>query len=106
MPSALGVALLIGVVAFRAGDAPPDPAAALERAMARAETSLRAGRLEAAEAEYQPYLTAGTAGVTVQAFLTQRGGGVVKAAGRTVTLDPATSVGNESWGKAGKIWVH
>src|SRR5438309_290075 len=59
MPSALGIALLIGVVAFRAGDAPPDPAAALERAMARAETSLRAGRLEAAEAEYHAALREG-----------------------------------------------
>ena len=61
---------------------------------------------DAAEAEYQPYLAGGTGSVTGQAFLTQRGGGVVKAAGRTVTLDPATSVGNEWWGKAGKIWVH
>lgn len=57
------------------------------------------------EAEYQPYLAGGTGSVTGQAFLTQRGGGVVKAAGRTVTLDPATSIGNEWWGKAGKVWV-
>jgi hypothetical protein len=60
---------------------------------------------DAAEAEYQPYLGGGTGTVTGQAFLTQRGGGVVKAAGRGVTLDPATSVGNEWWGKAGKFWV-
>ena len=49
--------------------------------------------------EYQPYLAAGNATITGQAFLTQRGGDVVKAAGRTVTLDPATSVGNEWWEK-------
>jgi hypothetical protein len=58
------------------------------------------------EAEYQAYTAEGAASITGQAFLTQRGGGVVKAAGRTVTLDPATSVGNEWWGKAGKIWVN
>jgi hypothetical protein len=61
---------------------------------------------DAAEAEYQPYLAGGTGAVTGQAFLTQRGGGVVRAAGREVTLDPATSVGNEWWGKAGKFWAH
>ena len=61
---------------------------------------------DVSEAEYQPFLKDGTGTLTGQAFLTQRGGGVVKAAGRTVTLDPATSVGNEWWGKAGKIWMH
>ena len=61
---------------------------------------------DSTEAEYMHYFTQGTATLTGQAFLTQRGGGVVKAAGRTVTLDPATSVGNEWWGKAGKVWVH
>src|SRR4051812_19516625 len=60
---------------------------------------------DAAEAEYQIYLAGGTGSVTGQAFLTQRNGGVVKAAGREVTLDPATSVGNEWWTKAGKFWV-
>jgi hypothetical protein len=60
---------------------------------------------DAAEAEYQPYLAGGTGVISGQAFLTQRGGGVVKAAGREVTLDPATSVGNEWWAKAGKFWV-
>lgn len=58
------------------------------------------------EAEYAPYLVPGDGELTGQAFLTQRGGGVVKAAGRTVTLDPATSIGNEWWGKAGKLWAH
>ena len=61
---------------------------------------------DTAEAEYQPYSAGGTGSIIGQAFLIQRGGGVVKAAGRTVTLDPATTVGNEWWGKAGKIWVH
>jgi len=58
------------------------------------------------EAEYVPYFSGGTGSVIGQAFLTQAGGGVVKAAGRTVTLDPATTVGNEWWAKAGKFWVH
>ncbi|MDB6032201.1 MAG: putative lipoprotein [Verrucomicrobiales bacterium] len=61
---------------------------------------------DAAEAEYRPYLAGGKGSLTGQAFLVQRGGGVVKAAGRNVTLDPATSVGNEWWGKAGKVWAH
>jgi hypothetical protein len=61
---------------------------------------------DAADAEYAPYLKAGTSTLAGQAFLTQKGGGVVKAAGRTVTLDPATSVGNEWWTKAGKMYVH
>ncbi len=59
-----------------------------------------------AEAEYEPYLKAGTATITGQAFKTKRDGGVVKAAGRTITLDPATSVGTEWWKKAGRMWVH
>jgi len=58
------------------------------------------------EAEYQPYLVAGAGTLTGQAFLSQRGGGVVKAAGQNVVLDPATTLGNEWWGKAGKKWVH
>jgi hypothetical protein len=61
---------------------------------------------EVSEAEYDPYVKTGTGTITGQAFLTQRDGGVVKAAGRNVTLDPATSVGKEWWGKAGKVWVH
>ena len=59
----------------------------------------------ATEAEYQPYLVQGTAVISGQAFLTQRGGGVVKAAGKSVTLDPATSIGNEWWEKAGRVWI-
>ena len=56
------------------------------------------------EMEYQPYLEVGNATIMGQAFLTQRGGGVVKAAGRTVTLDPATSLGKEWWQKVGGNW--
>lgn len=52
------------------------------------------------EEQYMPYLEQGTANLTGQAFLLQRGGGVVKAAGRTVTLDPATATGIEWWSKS------
>lgn len=58
------------------------------------------------ETEYEPYLKSGTGSIIGQAFLTQAGGNVVKAAGRTVTLDPATSVGVEWWNKSGKYWAH
>ena len=58
------------------------------------------------EAEYGAYTSKGAASVIGQAFLSQRGGGVVKAAGQTITLDPATTIGNEWWGKAGKVWAH
>lgn len=57
------------------------------------------------EDEYKPYLVDGDASIIGQAFLTQQSGGVVKAAGRTVTLDPATTVGNEWWTKAGVMYV-
>lgn len=60
----------------------------------------------ATEAEYAPYRKEGTGTLKGQAFLTQNGGGVVKGAGRTVTLDPATSTGIDWWEKAGKHWLH
>ena len=60
---------------------------------------------EAKEAEYQAYLKVGTGTVTGQALLANRLGAEVKAAGRTITLDPATSVGTEWWDKAGRIWA-
>jgi len=63
-------------------------------------------QFNAVEAEYSPYLKAGTATLSGRAFLTQPGRGVVKASGRDVTLDPATSVGNEWWSKTGKVWAH
>ncbi len=56
------------------------------------------------ESEYKPYMRTGTGSVTGQAFFVQRGGVVVMAAGRTITLDPATSTGKEWWAKAGKNW--
>lgn len=58
------------------------------------------------EAEYEQYLGKGTCQVSGQAFLRQRGGGVVTAAGSIVTLDPATSTAIEWWKKAGTIFVH
>ena len=61
---------------------------------------------DAAEAQYRPYLAGGKCSLTGQAFLVQSGGDTVKAAGRTVTLDPATSVGNEWWTKVGRSWEH
>ena len=60
--------------------------------------------LSSTENEYDIYLKPGTAAIHGQAFLTQKGGGVVRAAGNTVTLDPATTIGNEWWLKAGKSW--
>jgi len=60
---------------------------------------------ESAEVEYQRYHPTGTGSVHGQAFLTKAGGAVVTAAGRTVTLDPATTIGDEWWNKAGKVWV-
>jgi hypothetical protein len=56
------------------------------------------------EREYEPFFASGTATLRGQAFLTQIGGGVVVAAGQTVQLDPATTIGNEWWGKAGHTW--
>lgn len=57
------------------------------------------------EAEYKTYLAEGDANISGQAFMTTQGGSVIKAAGRNVTLDPATSTGNEWWGKAGKKYI-
>ena len=59
-----------------------------------------------AEAEYAPYLGAGTAEIAGQAFLSQKGGGTIKAAGRTVTLDPVTEVSLKWWYQAGKVWAY
>lgn len=57
------------------------------------------------EKEYAPYIAGGSGSIEGQAFLVQNGGGVVRAAGRTVTLDPVTTIGNEWWQKAGKVWA-
>lgn len=60
----------------------------------------------AQEQEYEPYLKGGTNMLTGQAFMVQRGGAVVYAAGRQVTLNPATSIGDEWWEKAGRTWTY
>lgn len=54
---------------------------------------------EVFEAEYAPYLAGGTGAVSGQAYMTQQGGARITAAGKKVTLDPATTVGNEWWGR-------
>ncbi len=51
----------------------------------------------AQEAEYKPYVKQGTSRLSGQAFSVQAGGGVVPAAGRTITLVPATSIGKRWW---------
>src|SRR4051812_2922499 len=61
---------------------------------------------KASEAEYQPYLRVGTGALVGQASMVNRVGAVVKASGRIVFLDPATTVGQEWWNEAGKIWAH
>lgn len=58
------------------------------------------------EAEYIHYMKKGTGSLSGQAFLTQNGGGVVKAAGRTVTLDPLTTTGINWWNEAGKYYYN
>ncbi len=57
------------------------------------------------EKEYQPYFEKGKETLSGQAFMVQMGGNAVKAAGMEVTLDPATSIGNEWWGKSGRQWA-
>lgn len=52
-------------------------------------------------AEYAPFSDAGTGTISGQAFLTQKGGGIVVAAGQVVTLDPVTPTSIEWWKKAG-----
>ena len=59
-----------------------------------------------AESEYAPYLLKGTAEISGQGFLAQKGGGTVKAAGREVILDPVTEVSTKWWYQAGKVWAY
>lgn len=58
------------------------------------------------EAEYAAYADAGTGSVSGQGFLSQAGGGVVKAAGAVVNLDPATTIGNEWWNNQVNLWAN
>ena len=60
----------------------------------------------ASEAEYAPYLKTGTSSISGQAFLTQNGGNTIKAAGKTVYLDPATSTGDDWWKQAGMYYAN
>lgn len=57
-------------------------------------------------ADYAPFMQAGSGVITGQAFLTQQGGGVVVAAGREVILDPATHIAIEWWQKIGTNYEH
>lgn len=57
------------------------------------------------EAEYQTFDRQGTASINGQAFMQQRGGATVKAAGRLVTLDPVTSISKEWWGDYGQWYM-
>jgi len=84
----------LGVLAMLAACATPPPSP---------QWSPQAGTTEA---EYQPYLRTGTGTLVGEASLVNRAGAVVKASGRIVTLDPATTVGTEWWNKAGKTWAH
>ena len=56
--------------------------------------------------EYAPYLKAGTAQVTGQAFLKTRGGDVKVGAGSPVTLDPITSYSRPWWNNLGSIYQY
>jgi hypothetical protein len=64
---------------------------------------VRAPEKEAAE--YAPFLKTGSGSISGQAFLTQRGGGVVVAAGCEVSVDPVTPTSIEWWKKAGSKYV-
>jgi hypothetical protein len=55
------------------------------------------------EAEYAPYAKAGNAVLSGQAFLMTRGGEAKKAAGRQVTLDPATTLSQQWWAER-RMW--
>lgn len=57
-------------------------------------------------AEYLPFRGVGAAELAGQAFLTTRGGDVKLAAGRTVTLDPATSYEREWFRRFGALVDH
>ncbi|NHZ90447.1 hypothetical protein F2P45_15675 [Massilia sp. CCM 8733] len=58
------------------------------------------------EADYAPFLVDGTAELSGQAFLVQKGGGTVKAAGRVITLGPVTTISQNWWMQAGRVWIH
>ena len=51
------------------------------------------------EAEYSPYMQRGDGIITGQAFLVRRDGMTIRASGEIVTLDPATALGAQWWGR-------
>ncbi len=59
----------------------------------------------AAEAEYQSYLISGSGTLQGQALQTLADGRRGPVAGRSVTLDPATTIGNDWWRVAGRSWA-
>lgn len=59
----------------------------------------------ATEAEYQSYLIAGTGILQGQALQLLVDGRRAPVAGRSVTLDPATTTGNDWWRVAGRSWA-
>ncbi len=59
----------------------------------------------ATEAEYQSYLVAGPHSLEGQALQRLPDGRSVPVAGRSVTLDPATSTGNDWWRVTGRSWA-
>lgn len=58
----------------------------------------------ATEAEYRSYLVTGPNSLEGQALQRLPDGRRVPVAGRSVTLDPATSTGNDWWRVAGRSW--
>lgn len=59
----------------------------------------------ATEAEYQSYLIAGANALEGQALQPTADGRRAPVAGRSVTLDPATTTGNDWWRVAGRSWA-
>ena len=55
-------------------------------------------------AEYQPYQQPGTGSISGQAFLLNKSGEPKKAAGKDVTLDPATTMARAWWNSA-RAWT-
>ena len=89
LPLALSLALLLAACATTSLPAPP----------AYRPTSA------ATEAEYQSYLITGSNVLEGQVFQPTADGRRLPVAGRSVTLDPATSTGNDWWRVAGRSWA-
>ena len=61
---------------------------------------------ETTEREYESLRSLGSGSISGQAFLTQAGGGVVKGAGSSVNLDPATTIAAEWWNTEVGLWAN